>query len=147
MYCQFKVKNISNDQDFKFIVGETTLIKGSDDKKEKERSIQAEEIGKYFMENYLDNPVFISGNLNTVPSSLSFENITRNDYIDLFTKHKHNVNTHDNKYHHEFTCKGESGKKTMDYILMAKNDYYKSNFLGCFIQKLLDPSDIENIGG
>ena len=61
------------------------------------------------------------------------------------------LGTADDRQNHEFTCaiketqdEGELSKKTVDYIFVNKNEWYKSNQV--VVTEFMDPMDLERQG-
>jgi len=107
---------------------------------------QANQIKAYFAENYSELPIFVAGDFNEEPESEPIQDIMKSAFTDLYSLAQGPVAEREHPAFTTFKFHAQEGwvKRTVDYIFIAKNDYYKKN--GCAVLEYLDPSDLERDG-
>ena len=73
-------------------------------------------------------PVFIAGDFNEEPQNAPIDDVMESEFVDLYSLVT--INKKQNEYHQPFTTfkyRKKEGwiKRTIDYIFIQKNNYYK----------------------
>ena len=112
----------------------------------RDRVEQCNMIKDFFDKNYRDIPCFMAGDFNEEPQNEPIK-IMKQSFVDLYSTIDNDTEEHPQFTTWKFREKdGGWVRHTIDYIFIAKNDWYNKRDTGCTVIEYMDPIDVEKEG-